>query len=526
MGSMGYARQLAAAGLAIGLAFLAGPNRARAEWPKLWRSSSSKPKIAVAVSQSSRSVSGAEQPSTTVKHVVHESAKPKLSASPAAAQKSVPYEEVIELPVKPRRTDSVDPCDDSVDGTDLGLTLDALVALGLEQNPRLAKVTFGVEAARGRAFQAGLYPNPTVALVFDELKDKTGPSGVNQLPTITQDIVLGRKLTLSRAAAEREVEQANWGVMAERYAMLAEIRAAYFDALALQERVRLLCDIRRYGRDITKTVRSLRDDAKQLADIDVLPVEAELLRYEADVESAQAEKAAAYKQLAALLGLHRLTINKVAGHFEDFSFPEYDAQNTPMYVLSVHPEIHAAQWGVEKAKLLVRRAKAEPIPNLTVNGGYTRQNQNKSDDISVGVKASIPLWDKNQGNIRAAEAELCAAIQEVARVENDLTVRVTASLRDYAAASKRAEKYRAVMSKAEQAQNIANEDQRRNLSPLMVLELQRSLRQARLERLKSLGDAWKAAATISGLTIEDNWPPAPKRSTDVPPAPEADPIRP
>ena len=448
-------------------------------------------------------------------HAIHESPAPQRSVTPAAAQKSVPYEEVIELPVKRQGNKSVDPCDDPVDVTDTGMTLEALVTLGLEQNPRLAKVTYGVEAARGRAFQAGLYPNPTVAVVFDELNDKTGPGGVNQLPMFSQDIVTGRKLTLSRAAAEREVEQANWAVMTERYTMLAEIRAAYFDALALQERVKLLCDIRRYGRDITKTVRSLRDDAKQLADIDVLPVEAELLRYDADVESAQAEKAATYKQLAALLGINRLTITKVAGRFEDYSFPEYSAENTPLYVLSVHPEIQAAQWGVEKAKLLVQRAKAEPIPNLSVNGGYIRQNQNRSDDYSLGVKASIPLWDKNQGSIRAAEAELCAAIQDVARVENTLTLRVASSLREFAAAQKRADRYRAVVAKAEQAQNIANDDQRRNLSPLMVLELQRSLRQARLERLKSLGDAWKAAATISGLTIEDNWPPTPDR---VPPA--------
>ncbi|MFM9965394.1 MAG: TolC family protein [Planctomycetaceae bacterium] len=176
---------------------------------------------------------------------------------------------------------------------------------------------------------------------------------------------------------------------------------------------------------------------------------------------------------------------------------------------------------VEKAKFVVQRAKAEPIPNLSVNGGYVRQNQNISNDYTLGVSASIPLWNRNQGNIRATEAELCAAMQEVGRVENDLTERVASALREFAAARKRAEKYQAVVSKAEQAQNIATEDQRRNLSPLMVLELQRSLRQARLERLKSLGDAWKAAATISGMTIEDNWPPAPTKPADVPPAPAA-----
>ncbi len=117
-------------------------------------------------------------------------------------------------------------------------------------------MSLAVEAARGRAHQAGLYPNPFVALTWDELNDRTGRSGVNTLPLVTQEIVMGRKLKLSRAAAEREVEQASWSVMAERYAMLSEIRTAYFDVLALQERVRLLREIRRYGRDATKTVRS------------------------------------------------------------------------------------------------------------------------------------------------------------------------------------------------------------------------------------------------------------------------------
>lgn len=496
------ARRLATAGLS--LAFLAAPMGVQADWPKLW--GRSKPKVRVASAETKRATPG---------HL--------STVETAVAQKAAPYEEENAAPKAVRRAEVADPCDDPMDAEVNGFALEALVALALEQNPRLAKVTFGVEAARGKAYQAGLYPNPLVALTWDELGDKTGRSGVNTLPLVTQDIVTAGKLKLSRAAAEREAEQASWNVMAERYAMLGEIRAAYFDALALQERVRLLCEIRRYGRDVTKTVRSLRDDAKQLADIDVLPVEAELLRYEADVESAQAEKAAAYKRLAALVGVNRMTITKVAGSLGDYSLPDYDAVNTPLYVLSVHPEIQMAQWGVEKAKFVVQRAKVEPIPNLTVNGGYVRQNQNRSDDYTLGVSASIPLWNKNQGNIRAAEAELCAAMQEVGRVENDLTDRVATALREFAAARKRAAKYQSVVDRAEKAQTIATEDQRRNLSPLMVLELQRSLRQARLERLKALGDAWKAAAVISGLTIEDQWPPAPTKPANVPPAPAAAP---
>lgn len=511
MGTSCLARRLAAAGLS--LAFLAAPIGARAEFPKLW--GRSKPKVTVA---------SAETKSVTNRRV--SMVEQAVAQQPAAAQKAVPYEDELAVPRAVKRPEPVDPCDDPDDAKTAGLALDALVALALEQNPRLAKVTFAVEAARGRAYQAGLYPNPLVALTWDELGDVQSRSGVNTLPLVTQEIVTGRKLKLSRAAAEREAEQASWGVMAERYAMLGQVRSAYFDALALQERVRLLCEVRRYGRDVTKTVRSLRDDAKQLSDIDVLPVEAELLRYEADVESAQAEKAAAYKRLAALVGVNRMAITKVAGSLGDYSLPDYDAETTPMYVLTVHPEIQMAQWGVEKAKFVVQRAKVEPIPNLSIDTGYVRQNQNRSDDFRLGVSASIPLWNKNQGNIRAAEAELCAAMQEVGRIENDLADRVATALREFAAARKRTAKYQFVVDKAEHAQNIATEDQRRNLSPLMVLELQRSLRQARLEQLKSLGDAWKSAATISGLTIEDQWPPAPTKPAEVPPAPAVDALKP
>ena len=79
--------------------------------------------------------------------------------------------------------------------------LDDFVRLGLERNPRLAQAGFAVEVARGRAVQAGLYPNPTISAIFDELGDVQGRGGINTIPLISQEIVTGGKLDLSRAAA-------------------------------------------------------------------------------------------------------------------------------------------------------------------------------------------------------------------------------------------------------------------------------------------------------------------------------------
>jgi hypothetical protein len=76
-------------------------------------------------------------------------------------------------------------------------------------------------AAQGRALQAGLYPNPTVSFVGEEI-GKNG--GIHTLPQIGQEIVTGKKLTLSRSVALREVDQAHLALMRQRYALFTTVR--------------------------------------------------------------------------------------------------------------------------------------------------------------------------------------------------------------------------------------------------------------------------------------------------------------
>jgi cobalt-zinc-cadmium efflux system outer membrane protein len=94
--------------------------------------------------------------------------------------------------------------------------LDDLVALAVARNPRLAKATFAIDAARGRHIQAGLYPNPDLALNWDEIGDRTGHGGIVTLPKLSQTLVTGRKLSLAQAVAATEIDQATLALMGER----------------------------------------------------------------------------------------------------------------------------------------------------------------------------------------------------------------------------------------------------------------------------------------------------------------------
>lgn len=391
------------------------------------------------------------------------------------------------------------------------LTLDALTQLALASHPRLAQAGFSVEAARGRAVQAGLYPNPTLSVTGDELGDVQGPGGIWTAPHASQEIVTGGKLRLSRAAADREVDQAALGLAGQRYTLLAAVRQAYVDALALQRRVEMLTGVLDLIDKAVEQTNSLVE-AKQAARLSLVQLQAEAARVRADRDAATRELPGTYQRLAAVVGVPNLPVAAVAGTLEG-ELPTYDPQVARQFVTESHPEVRVAQAGVERARLLLRRAEVEPIPNVTVGAGYVRQNQNRSDDWTLGVSVPVPLWNRNQGNIYAAKAQLGEAVQEVSRVQADLADRLAAALRDYAAARERANQYRTkVLPLAKEAYDISLTAYKGGqFEYLQVLQAQRALAEANVEYVRTLGEAWRAAGVLSGLLLEEAWllaPPA------------------
>lgn len=397
--------------------------------------------------------------------------------------------------------------------------VDELVQLAVGRNPRLGKATFAIDAAQGKYVQAGLYPNPVLAVTADELGDRTGPGGIITAPQVTQEIVTGRKLSLSQAVAAKEVDQTTLALLRERYGVVGSVRAAFYDLYALERRIAVLDELTKLAGEAVKNGQTLLDN-KQIARLDLVQLEVELARFRSQAEAARRELPGARKRLAALVGDPRLPVGTAAGPYEDV--PLYDPDRTLDTVLASHPEVRSARVGVERAQAAIRRAEVEPIPNLTLSTGYTYQGQNKSNDWLVGVSAPIPTWNRNQGNIRAAKAELGMAVQEVGRVENDLAERVATALRAYSAALKLAEQYRTeILPKAEETYKLSLEAFKGGqFEYLRVIQAQRAVAEARLEYNRALGEAWRAAAELSALLLEEWWPgPPPMRGPGAGPAP-------
>jgi cobalt-zinc-cadmium efflux system outer membrane protein len=400
--------------------------------------------------------------------------------------------------------------------------VDEFVELAVTRNPRLARATIAIDAARGRYLQAGLYPNPELAVNWDEIGDRQDGRGILTAPKLTQTIVTGKKLSLSQAVAAREVDQATLELIGERYAVVAAVRAAFYEAYTLQRRYEVLGELLKLADEAVANGKTLLE-GKQIARLDMVQLEVQQQQFRAELQAVKEELPAAYRRLASVTGQNGLSVPGVVGTFD--GLPAYDLEQTRAAVLASHPDVRTARVGVDRAQAAVRRAEAEPIPNVTVYAGYIRQYENKSHDGAAGLSMPIPVWNRNQGNVHAAKAELGMAIQSVGRVENELVGRVAAAFQTYAAARRRADLYRVeILPRATETYELSMKAfQGGQFEYLRVIQAQRAVAEAKLELNKSLGDAWRSAAELSGLLLEESWPgtlPTPPTGPEVKPMPK------
>src|SRR5262249_28065456 len=140
----------------------------------------------------------------------------------------------------------------------------------------------------------------------------------------------------------------------------------------------------------------------------------------------------AWKQLAATLGLPGLPPTELHGS-ADMSITAFDYQAVLEHVLAGHTIIQAAGNAVQKAQIDLRLAQVTPVPDVNGNLAVQRDDTTTPRDYTycVQVGVPIPVFDRNQGAIQAAEARLIRAEHEAARVRSELTAAVAEAYERY-----------------------------------------------------------------------------------------------
>lgn len=400
------------------------------------------------------------------------------------------------------------------------ITLEELEQMAQKSNPTLAQAASEVRAATGRRLQSGLWPNPTVGYTGKEIRGGALGGG-QQGFFVEQSVILGGKLGLNRKIFDHEIRQAEAEAEEQRFRVMNNVHILYFRALAAQEMVEMRRHLAQVARESAKYQRGLFNIGQQ-NETEVLKAEVEADEAELAVISAEHMRRRITTDLAAVAGNPAIGNAMVMGNLED-NLSELDEERFLQSLLNESPAVRISQAGVARAEASLARARREPVPDLVLRGGL-QQNLERLEPTgrSVGLQGfaevgvQLRLFNRNQGSIRAAEAEQERARLEVTRTELALRGRAAFFLENYRTARAIAERYRARMQpRAQRAYELIY--QRYGLlqaSYPQVLMTQRMMLELQTEYITALEKVQANAVALRGFLLTDGLE-APARPQDL-----------
>lgn len=383
-----------------------------------------------------------------------------------------------------------------------GMTLAELEELAQQTNPTLNQAAARAEAARGRCLQVGLYPNPVAGYMGSEIGNskRAGQQG----GFVSQEVVTSGKLQLNRAIAAQEVQQAQWAWEAQRQRVLTDVRRGFYEVLVAQRTVEITEQLVRLGEDGVKSTEALMA-AKEVARGDVLQARIESESAKVFLERARNRYVAAWRNLAAVVGTTDMTPRPLAGDVQD-DIPQLTWDDTFGRLLEQSPQLAGAQAGVARAQAALSRECAGRVPNVDLQAAVQYDNSTQDTFASIQVGVPVPIHNRNQGNIRRAQAELIAAQNEVQRVQLALHQRLAAVFEQYANARYQVDKYKHdILPTAEASLKLTNSGYKQGeYGYLSLLTAQRTFFQTNLTYLDALRELRSSATTIEGNLLSDS----------------------
>ena len=382
------------------------------------------------------------------------------------------------------------------------LNLAALEQLAFERNPTLLQASANIEAAQGRAEQAGLYPNPTVGYAGERI-GASGTAGEMQGLFIDQTIITAGKLRLSRAKFGQEVSQTTALALTQQYGVQNSVRIRFYQLLALQRLVDVRVELLKVADDAVQTTEELLNIGAA-NEPDLLQARIEARQERVALENARTQFEAAWRQLAALVGAPELAVSRLEGDLEAaVPMPDFDA--TLAHLLKASPEIQVARAEIARTEIGLKREQVEPIPNLQMRlaNGYDFETRRDVTSVEVGVR--LPIFDKNQGNIRMARAQVAHAQAELRRVQLSLNQRLARAYARYRTAAATVQIDRKDnLPDAKKAYELYLESfRKRRAAWPQVLVAQRTYFQISVEYNEALAEMRSAEVAILGLLLVD-----------------------
>ena len=400
------------------------------------------------------------------------------------------------------------------------ITLEQVQKIANESNPTLRQAEAEIRAAKARQQQSGLYPNPTVAYTGDEIRGGSVGGG-KQGFFVQQTVVTGGKLSLSREVFGKDVKLAEIEAEEQKMRVQSAVKMAFLRVLAAQELLNARRDMATIAQDGVETQRRLMNTG-QADETEVLEAEVEVQRMRLTARMQDNTLREEWRSLAAVIGQPDLPLTTVAGDLEK-GWPEVNEEETVEAIAKESPGVRIADVAEARAQTVLGRARREAIPDVQVRAGMEYNHEllgsvpfAKGWEGIAEVAVQIPLFNRNQGNVTAAQADIERAGQEKKRIALTLRERAASAVDQYANARLMASQYRdEMLPLAKKAYGLMVEKYGQMLASYpRVLDARRKLYELQIEYIAALESVWTNGIALQGYLLTDGLE-APARPGEV-----------
>jgi cobalt-zinc-cadmium efflux system outer membrane protein len=381
------------------------------------------------------------------------------------------------------------------------LRLRQALALALTRSPHLATVSYDIRIGEARILQAKLIPNPELEYTGENIAGSANSDLAEHTLLLGQLLELGGKRSARIREARAQRDLADFDYETKKREIFLQTAQDFVDVLALQRRVEINQQLVGVANDFVPVVVK-RIEAGKASDLEKTRFDVAIGTARIELEQARHDLAAARQRLGSRWGSLKPKFSTVVGNLD--ATPRLASLESLARKLAANPRV--ARFGAEVAQreAALAREKAAAVPDVSLRAGGRKINEANDTTAVIGFSLPLPLWNRNQGNVRAARERIDRADAEQAATASELMTELTESYENVERARAAIVILREnVLPGADEALKQTGEGyEAGRFSYLDVLEARRTTGSARIQYLQALTDYHRALHTVEALTAD------------------------
>ena len=288
------------------------------------------------------------------------------------------------------------------------LTLEQTYNLVLSQNPMVQSYQARYMSAEGNRIQQSLLPNPEASFEVENFAGNEGRGGVDGAELtlgITQKIEMAGKRSNRARVANIEKQQIRQEAIAYIQSVLAQTNQAFANIAIARQQLQYAQNRLGVADKMHKAVKA-RVRAAKAPKIQHTKVDIEQAAAELEKRKAEKELTLAKTVLANLMGVASVSQDIKS---DILSLPEVSNYDAIVSALEQTPMATMSQLAVLKQESVLDLERSNAISDPTVGLGIRRFNEDDGTAFLASVSIPLNFFDRNQGNILSAKADVKSA---------------------------------------------------------------------------------------------------------------------